>query len=67
MGVRRLDIRFGNVAGQGARLLFVGGVSRNIGRLDIACDSIGQRMRCDRPRAGCHSISRAGVGRGQLA
>jgi hypothetical protein len=31
-------------------LLFVGGASRNIGRLTVACNRIGQRKRCDCPR-----------------
>jgi hypothetical protein len=56
MGVRRLDIRFGNIAGQGATLLFVGGASHNIGGISVACNSVGRRKRCDRPRAGRHSI-----------
>jgi hypothetical protein len=64
MGVRRLDIRFGNIAGQGATSLFVSGASCNIGGLAVACNGVGQRKRLDRPCMGCHSISHAGVGRG---
>ncbi len=47
-------------------MLFVGRASRNIGGLTIACDGVRQRKRCNRLRVGCHSISRTGVGRGQV-
>jgi hypothetical protein len=65
MGVRRLDIRLRNVSGQGAMLLYVGGASRNIGTLAVACNGIGKRKRHDYPCMGRHSISSTGVGRGQ--
>jgi hypothetical protein len=40
MEVRRLDIRFGNVAGKGATSFFVGRASRNIGGLVVACATV---------------------------
>jgi hypothetical protein len=67
MGVRRLDIRFRNIAGQGATLIFVGGVSHNIGGLTVACNGVGQRKRHNCLRAESHSISHIGIGRGQVA